>query len=306
MGIRSDSARRVSNALVTSKHIAKNVLSTPIFSALRKRLFSSPFGPGGGSSSEWVTRRSLQVRELVDAYAAAWPDDWQWLLGKVAGERGSGVDFIVPYTLCTLGAAAAYATDVGHDSVFEVPNGDMIAAVKADLDQRSGIPAVLNDDAMARVDSKGGITAECITDLAGPGSVDLIVSTSTLEHVLDSERAVRSMYSALRPAGRMVHAIAMGNHCCGGGEHERLAHLVYPEWLWQAMFSRRVGHNRLRWFEWERLFKAANFRIVVAKIHGAATAIEVEQIRPRLAPRFCNMSAEELAPSYAVVCCEKL
>lgn len=113
---------------------------------------------------------------------------------------------------------------------------------------------VPHSPAIGQVVSHGGVTAEGLTTHFSPESLDLIVSTSTLEHVSDPERAVEQMARGLRAGGRMIHAIALGNHCCGVGESDRLGHLYYPEWLWSAMFSNRIGHNRLRWFQWEQLF----------------------------------------------------
>lgn len=245
-----------------------------------------------------------QVLQLVTAYERAWGSDWNWLSDRVALELGSGVDAVVPHTLLRLGARVAYATDVDPESAFDVAD-DVVVALRDELGRRVDRPPLVGDvDMSSRLQSRGGVTAESVSAIFGAESIDLIVSTSTLEHVSDPERAVSEMNRALRPGGRMVHAIAMGNHCCGAGESDRLAHLVYSERIWNAMFSRRVGHNRLRWFEWEQLFERAGLRISEVDVTAASEA-EVEAIRPRLAARFRDMTAAQLAPSYVVVCCEK-
>lgn len=132
----------------------------------------------------------------------------------------------------------------------------------------------------------------------------MIVSTSTLEHIDDPERALKQMAGVLRPGGRMIHAIAMGNHCCGKGQADALGHLYYPEWLWSAMFSNRVGHNRLRWFEWEDLFLRTGFKLDYQTCANIEK-YKIDAARPFLASRFKNMSDQQLSPSYAVICCTK-
>lgn len=276
----------------TSKHILKNVLAAvPGAQLVRRRWRPSPFGPGD-TTADWCGRRARQVAELIAAYRRVWSDDW--LNGRSVLELGSGVDSIVPYAFCALGAASGLATDMDGKPRFGLPD-DLVSAVRATIG-----PSVSDDLVRLRLKGAGGVIAERVADL---GKFDLIVSTSTLEHVRKPAKAIDSMRRALNPGGRMVHAIAMANHCCDDHERNRLGHLVYSEWLWAAMFSQRVGHNRLRWFEWERLYADAGLKIVDVQLARIPPA-EVAAWRSRLAPRFKRMTPEQLEPSYATVCCE--
>jgi SAM-dependent methyltransferase len=282
-----------------AKHAFKNALSAaPVMVALRRAVRGSPFGPSRGmSASEWRVRRLAQLRELVDAYLTAW-QSVAWLTGRSVLELGSGDDVCVPFGFCALGASVGYATDVGACPRSSL-SSELETGAVALLSKYGSVDA----SARARVEFRAGVRAESISrDLSGL-KFDLIVTSSTLEHVADPRAAMIEMRKCIGPGGRMVHAIAMGNHCCGRGENERLAHLVYPEWAWHLMWSHRVGHNRLRWFEWEALLLETGFRIAHASV-ARATGEEVTAIRPRLAGQFRRMTDEQLAPSYVVVCCE--
>jgi hypothetical protein len=71
------------------------------------------------------------------------------------------------------------------------------------------------------------------------------------------------------------------------------------------MFSHRVGHDRLRRFEWRSLIEEAGFRIDHARSSDVDAAYLTE-VRPRLAKRFRAMTLEQPTPSYVVVACTKL
>lgn len=287
-----------------STNVLKNVcLGIPGVPSLRRALLGSPFGPTHRSADGWLSRRIGQLSELLDNYQNAWAD-WEWLSGKTVLELGSGVDSSIPYCFCLLGASVAHASDVELKASFPLSVEMTGAIIKKASDYifREGL--VPHNLATGRVVSNGGVTAEELTAHFSAESLDLIVSTSTLEHVRDPARAIEQMARALRPSGRMIHAIAIGNHCCGMGESDRLGHLYYPEWLWYAMFSNRVGHNRLRWFQWEQIFAQVGFKITQLRLETIECA-EIESARSYLARRFQDMSVAQLAPTYAVVCCTK-
>lgn len=302
--LRAQGARRAwIQCRSVSTHVLKNVcLGVPGLPSLRRALLGSPFGPTRHSADGWLSRRISQVGELLDSYQNAWAD-WEWLSGKTVLELGSGVDSSIPYCFCLLGASVGHASDELETS-FPLPVEMARAVQKKASDYIVRERLVPHNLATGQVVSHGGVTAEGLTTLFSAESLDLIVSTSTLEHVRDPARAVEQMARALRPGGRMIHAIAMGNHCCGVGESDRLGHLYYPEWLWSAMFSNRLGHNRLRWFQWEQLFARVEFEITQLRL-ATIERDEINRARPYLAWRFQHMSVAQLAPSYAVVCCTK-
>ena len=280
-----------------STNILKNVLSgLPGSRRLRSLVYASPTGPSGMSEAEWCARRMSQVRQILDAYVASWPD-LGWLRSRTVLELGSGADSSLPSAFCALGCDVGYATDVGPATSFDIP--PVLDQALDDLTARYG---AAKPGSSREIRTRGGVTAENMsTSLA---LVDLIVSTSTLEHVSDPRRAVEEMHRSLRAGGRMVHAIAIGNHCCGGGELDRLAHLSYPSWLWRMMWSHRIGHNRLLWPDWQTLFLSCGFRLVSIEMTRVDEA-DITRMRPQLSSEFRDRSNEALAPSYVVVCCER-
>ena len=138
-----------------------------------------------------------------------------------------------------------------------------------------------------------------------PDSIDLVLSTCTLQHVVDPVIAIEEMGTVLRSGGRMIHTIAIGNHCCARGEADPLHHLFYEKWLWQAMFSQRVGHNRWQWFEWREALEGAGFLMDYVRVTARVESNYVREIRPRLAKRFRAMGPEALEPLYVIVACRK-
>jgi SAM-dependent methyltransferase len=303
--LRAHSARRAwIQARSVSTHVLKNLcLGVPGLPSIRRALLGSPFGPSHQSANGWHSRRIGQLGEILVSYQNAWAD-WEWLCGKRVLELGSGVDSCIPYCFCLLGASVGHASDVEPEASFSLSDEMARAVIKKASDYIVRERLVPHNLSAGRVVSHGGVTAEGLATHFSSESLDLLVSTSTLEHVRDPASAVEQMARALRPGGRMIHAIAMGNHCCGVGEGDRLGHLYYPNWLWSAMFRNRVGHNRLRWFEWERLFAHAGFKITQLRL-TTIESDEIEMARPYLASRFQHMSVVDLAPSYAVVSCLK-
>jgi SAM-dependent methyltransferase len=293
--VRPSAAVRVAEA---SREVLKNALSAaPAMVRLRRLLRGSPFGGGHMDAASWRQRRLGQVREVLEAYQATWTD-FGWLAGRSVLELGSGDDAAVPYAFAVLGGSRAVAADVGVNARPALDDDLGVAVERLVARYGATLP-----DARARLHAFGGVTAESVRDEVGV-PFDLLVSVSALEHVGDPERAVAEMYRCVRPGGRMVHSIATGNHCCGAGEVEPLAHLTFPAWVWKHMWSRRVGHNRLRWFQWEALLVGAGFRVMRSSISRTPPE-EIARVRGRLAPQFAAMTDEELAPSYVVVCCER-
>lgn len=285
-------------------HMAKNlILLVPGVHQLRQ-------GRRGDDSvvrhydEDWVQRRSAQLSQLLESYCEIW-GDFGWLAGRTALEIGSGPDLMIPYALCALGAAEATASDVGPCGVLPIPD-EAIKAFEEITRRHSPSDAIASfADSDPKVRALSHVYAEDLTRSLAPESVDLIVSSSVLEHVEDAEKGIAEMFSVLRPGGRMIHAIATGNHCCGDSKGESLGHLIYSQKLWRAMFSQRVGHNRLRWFQWKAFFESAGFVLDKALVTRSMDADKLSALRPRFAEPFRSMQLDELAPVYVVAACSK-
>lgn len=95
-------------------------------------------------------------------------------------------------------------------------------------------------------------------------SLDLICSYTALEHVRYPSMTVQECFRVLRPGGKLVSVIDLGDHSYYG-KHKPYPERVfdclrYPEWLWNLMRWNRSSYvNRLRQSDWIRLFTEAGF-----------------------------------------------
>ena len=288
-----------------AKHVGKNlVLAIPGASPLRRNLLGSAHW-SGAYDADWTARRSRQLRQILDAYRDAW-GDWSWLAGKTTLEIGSGPDIAIPFTMCALGAGTAYASDVEPCGTVALPDHAMASYRElASLYVHSNPTGPCSDAILSRVKLAFPVSAEQLEQTFARESIDLVVSTCSLQHVGDPSAAIRQIHTVLRPGGRMIHAVATENHCCGDVQADPLHHLIYPEWLWRAMFSHRVGHNRLRWFEWREIIEASGFVVDHVRIAVQLDRAYIRDARPRLSKRFREMTPEQLEPSYFIVACTK-
>ena len=69
-----------------------------------------------------------------------------------------------------------------------------------------------------------------------PGSVDLVLSHSVLEHVVDLEATYRALRQWLKPGAVMSHQIDFTSH---GISDMWNGYRAYPEWLWKVIEGKR-------------------------------------------------------------------
>jgi SAM-dependent methyltransferase len=129
-------------------------------------------------------------------------------------------------------------------------------------------------------------------------SVGLIVSRSVLEHVHrdDVEPLVREMLRVSTSDGLMLHIIDLRDHMRLEGDvvvGDWLDALTYPEWLFNAMFSKRpVLINRFRANEWRNLFESNGFRVLVEKQYRLP--LPEQFMRDRLDKRWRSLNEDIL------------
>ena len=115
-------------------------------------------------------------------------------------------------------------------------------------------------------------------------SVDLICSYTALEHVRYPSMTVQECFRILRPGGRLVSVIDLGDHSCYGKNEsypDRVFDcLRYPDWLWNLMRWNRSSYvNRLRQSDWIRLFTETGFTV---RTHEATVSADTVRLFSQL------------------------
>jgi SAM-dependent methyltransferase len=115
-------------------------------------------------------------------------------------------------------------------------------------------------------------------------SVDLICSYTALEHARYPSMTVQECFRILRPGGKLVSVIDLGDHSYYGKNKsypDRVFDcLRYPEWLWNLMRWNRSSYvNRLRRSDWIRLFAEAGF---VMHTHEATVSDQTVRLLSQL------------------------
>lgn len=145
----------------------------------------------------------------------------------------------------------------------------------------AGIPGRL--DVVLHPSGLSGLAAAC----------DLVVSRAVLEEVNDLPATFADMARALRAGGLAVHQVDLRGY---GLEREHALDFLVPTGaLWRLMYSHKCVPNRVRVGEYRRLARASGLREVSFEPGIVLSTGEVEAIRPRLAPEFRDLPADELA-----------
>ena len=127
-------------------------------------------------------------------------------------------------------------------------------------------------------------------------SVDLILSHSVLEHVVDLESTYRAIRAWLRPGGWMSHQIDFKSHGLSGHWN---GYRGYPEALWRLVLGNRPFLlNRQPWSVHQRLLGENGFELVcILRQHIRDRGIA----REKLAARWRDLSDDDLTCAGAFV-----
>lgn len=126
-------------------------------------------------------------------------------------------------------------------------------------------------------------------DVVRGGSVDMIVSQAVLEHVTDLPLTYRAKYEWLKPGGVAQHSIDFRSHTYA---REWNGHWAYSDRVWRLTVGNRPFLlNREPLSTHLGLLGENGFEIVHSQTRRSDNGI----VRERLAPRFREMSDEDLA-----------
>jgi hypothetical protein len=132
-----------------------------------------------------------------------------------------------------------------------------------------------------------------------PGSVDLLVSSNTLEHIAPDRlgQVIGDLARLAAPGAVMDHFIDMRDHYATFDRRlSRLNYLRYSDAMWAVLNNRLQYQNRLRLPDYREIIERAGFTIVAERrIEGRDG--EFDELR--LARRFRRMARDEALVLYA-------
>ncbi len=125
-------------------------------------------------------------------------------------------------------------------------------------------------------------------DIVERESVDLVLSHSVLEHVVDLESTYRALEQWLKPGGRMSHQIDFDSHNLA--RHWN-GHRAYAEWFWRMSMGKRVySINREPCSTHRTLIESSGLRLTNCLHRPRTDGMD----RTALAPRWRNISDHDL------------
>ena len=116
----------------------------------------------------------------------------------------------------------------------------------------------------------------------GGATVDLVLSNSVLEHVADMESTVRNLARVTRPEGQQFHFIDLRDHFF----KYPFEMLCYSASTWRRFLNPGSNLNRLRIWDYERLFSAWFQQVAVTVRERLPEAFRAA--RPRIRPEFLS------------------
>jgi hypothetical protein len=127
------------------------------------------------------------------------------------------------------------------------------------------------------------------------GTLDLVYSQATLEHVDGLPEVYRAMYAWLKPGGYMSHQI---DFKCHGHAREWNGHWTYSDFMWNLVRGKDVWLiNRLPYSAHLRLMKSSGFQVVGEQLVTRESRVK----RSQLAPRFRHIPERDLSTTDAFV-----
>lgn len=267
--------------------------------------------PGGSRIHEQLARRETPDfgRECDVAV-----DDWLRMIGELRSRRVTldgatvveiGAGRVPTWSLCCYlaGAAHVYALDrerrLDGDLVCDLADRLMVhvpaiarALGRSEPDVASaqrGLATSLDRGATLAVATGSVVDYRAPADPAATAlpasSIDVMISSSVLEHVPDVDAVFTEAMRILTPGGVMFHAIDCGDH---NARNAPLHYLKYSDEQWARWNNRFLYQNRLRAKDFVEMARAAGFTIeaVTPRSSGAPNGVHA---------KFTGYSRDELA-----------
>lgn len=253
-----------------------------------------------------VAQKFRRARSHLAAYEEHGPG--RPLEDAVAYEFGTGWDLAIPLSYAALGVGRQVLVDIRPNLRLELANATIRSLARQREALADAAGGELRDLGPPDVGSAEELRARFGIEYHAPldaretglpaGSVDLVTSTNTLEHVPREAIApiLREAARLLRPDGVMSFRIDMQDHASYvDPRRSPYDYLRYSDRAWRFISPKLEYENRLRLSDYRRLLGAAGLAIVEETVlrprpeHLAALA------QVPLAPRFRGYAPEDLA-----------
>jgi SAM-dependent methyltransferase len=246
----------------------------------QKILFAVMKRRGDGSLEEQVPRHCLEVLlKQLNAHGLE-------LAKKIVLEIGSGRFARFALQLLAAGAQRVINVDPLAVSLDDIRHKEVLLSdcVSLDLDP---------EDAFSRIE----VENKDFTVLAVPpleNQVDLVISSSVLEHVKDPKAVLQSSFNWLKPGGMTLHLIDLRDH------NFRFRHpfemLTYSDTVWAKWLDLDGAFhvNRLRLPDYINVAREIGFQRINYEILSKDEA-ELTAVIDRIQPEFRTVPHEILA-----------
>jgi hypothetical protein len=132
--------------------------------------------------------------------------------------------------------------------------------------------------------------------LSGGGCpVDLVLSNSVLEHVEDMAGVVEELARVTAPGGQHFHFVDLRDHFF----RHPFEMLCYSERTWRRFLNPGSNLNRLRVWDYERLF-SSRFRAVTVQVRDSDPPA-FRAVRRRIRPEFLSGDEDRDAITYILL-----
>ena len=258
------------------------------------------------------------ARDLENALATfqAYLDQAGITADSVAGSRiveiGPGLNSAVALQFIAAGARQVICVDkfvprsfsAYHDKLYGTLRTRLPAAHRHNFDAAVDLESrTFNPERILYI--HGGF--ESLQPVFQEESVDFIVSNAVIEEIYDIETALDLMCALLRPGGYMIHKIDF----CDYGLFSRYGYspfefLTIPEWIYRAMAEATGQPNRRLMDAYRNKLHALGYETRFTGLMRYKLSQEsIDEIRPRLLPRFRKIATEDLAVSGAYLVARK-
>ncbi len=258
-------------------------------------------------SVKFLAASAIKTTHAYQNFAIEFLKSPQGVKGNKVLEIGPGSNFAVAFSLIAQGASHMTLVDKYGEVRFRAKEHAVYQQILPlfSRDQQERIRPLIEKPVLGQAVRLSSSLIRYYPDLAiekkeileklSPGTFGLIVSTNTLEHIGDLERAFCNMKTLLRPGGVTIHKIDAGTHfALRRHTKNALSQYVYSALAFDRMFSNRDAPTRRVSGDYLRIVQEAGFKEVRFIVDETASENEMNSVRPFLDARFQNVSSEEL------------